>query len=116
MQPFLKIAISALLIYAISELSKRNSFLGALLASLPLVSSLAMIWLWRDTHDPARIAQFSLGVFWLVLPSLLLFALLPPLLTRWHMSFPLALTLASTAAIGAYFVTAAVLKWFEIQI
>jgi hypothetical protein len=116
MQPLLKILISALLIFAISELSKRSSFAGALLASLPLVSIMAMIWLWRDTHDAARIAQFSTGVFWLVLPSLVLFALLPPLLTRWQVAFPLALTLACAATIVAYFLTAAVLKRFGIQI
>lgn len=116
MQPVLKILISALLVFAISELSKRNSFLGALLASLPVVSILAMIWLWRDTHDVGRIASFSTGVFWLVLPSLVLFALLPPLLTRWHFSFPGALALGCTATVIAYFITSVVLKRFGIQI
>ena len=116
MQPILKILISALLIFAISELAKRSSFLGALLASLPLVSILAMIWLWRDTHDAARLAHFSTGVFWLVLPSLVLFALLPPLLTRWHLRFPLALALGCAATVIAYLVAAAVLKRFGIRI
>ena len=116
MQPLLKIVISAFLIFAISELAKRSSFFGALVASLPIVSLLAMIWLWRDTHDAARLAQFSVGVFWLVLPSLVLFAILPPLLTRWQLSFPLALSLSCAATIVAYFVAAAVLKRFGITI
>jgi cobalamin synthase len=116
MQPLIRILVSALLIYAISELSKRSSFAGALLASLPLVSILAMTWLWRDTHDPVRIAQFSTGVFWLVLPSLALFALLPPLLTRWKFSFPLALAIGCAVTVLAYFATAALLKRFGMHI
>ena len=115
-QPILKILVSAFLIFAISELAKRSSFFGALIASLPLVSILAMIWLWRDTHDASRLAQFSTGVFWLVLPSLVLFALLPPLLTRWHFSFPSALAIACAATTVVYFLAAAVLRRFGIHI
>lgn len=48
MQPILKIAISAILIFVVAELAKRSSFFGALIASLPLVSIIAMIWLWRE--------------------------------------------------------------------
>jgi hypothetical protein len=116
MQPVFRILISALLIFAISELAKRSSFLGALLASLPLVSILAMIWLWRDTHDAARLAQFSIGVFWLVLPSLVLFALLPRLLTRWHYSFPVALLFGCGATVIAYLLVAALLKRFGVAL
>jgi uncharacterized membrane protein (GlpM family) len=116
MQPFIKIVVSALLVFLISELAKRSSFFGALTASLPLVSLLAMIWLWRDTHDPARIAQFSLGVFWLVLPSLVFFALLPLLLTRWHFSFLLSLVIGCAATVLAYFIAAAILGRFGIRI
>ena len=116
LQPILKILVSAFLIFAISELAKRSSFLGALVASLPLVSILAMIWLWRDTHDASRLAQFSTAVFWLVLPSLVLFALLPPLLTRWRFGFPAALAIGCTATVVAYFLVAAVLRRFGIHI
>ena len=65
-----KALISGLLIAAISELAKRSPGIGALVASLPLVSILAMIWLWRDTGDTARIADLAYSTFWLVLPSL----------------------------------------------
>jgi hypothetical protein len=116
MQPILKILISAVLIFIISEVAKRSSFFGALIASLPLVSILAMIWLWRDTHDASRLAQFSTGVFWLVLPSLVLFALLPPLLTRWRFGFPVALVIGCAAMVLAYFLAAALLKRFGIRI
>ena len=78
----LKFAISAAVIVAVSEISKRSSFIGGLLASLPLTSLLAFIWLWRDTRDNAKIAALSTSIFWLVLPSLILFIVLPILLKR----------------------------------
>lgn len=112
----LKIAISALLIFAISEISKRSSLAGALVASLPLVSILSMIWLYFDTKDVTRIAAFSTGVLWLVIPSLVMFALLPPLLLRWHFSFPVALAMACLATVAAYFLMIPVLKRFGIGI
>lgn len=115
MQPFIKILLSALIIYAVSEVAKRSSLFSALLASLPLVSILAMIWLWRDTHDAVRVARLSAGIFWLVIPSLALFALLPPLLLRWNLSFPIALALACSATLLCYAALIAVLKQFRIQ-
>ncbi len=102
MPDVLKILLSALLIYAIAEISKRSSAFGAVVASLPLVSILAMIWLYHDTRDVTKIAQLSQGIFWLVLPSLTLFALLPPLLLRWTLGVPLALGLACSATVVAY--------------
>ncbi len=110
MNPILKIALSALLIWGISEISRRNTSLAALLASLPLISVLAMIWMYHDTHDVTRIAQFSWSVIWYVVPSLILFALLPPLLTRWHFPFYMALAVASLATVAGFFVMKAVLK------
>jgi hypothetical protein len=110
MNPLLKILISALLIWSISEISRRNTSIAALLASLPLISLLAMIWIYHDTHDVARIADFSWSVIWYVLPSLVLFALLPPLLTRWQIPFYPALLIASAATIAVFFIMKAILK------
>ncbi len=116
MQPLLKILLSALIIFAVSEVAKRNSGLGALLASLPIISLLAMIWLWRDTHDTVQVARLSTGILWLVIPSLVLFALLPPLLLRWHLSFWLALAMACFATVLCYTALVAVLKYFRVQL
>ena len=46
-----KILISAILIALISEVSKRSTFFGAILASIPQVSVKAMNWLYFDTND-----------------------------------------------------------------
>lgn len=78
----LKIAITTLLIVLISEIAKRSSFWGAVLASIPIVSVLAMIWIYTETKDIEKISQFSISVFWLVIPSLVLFILLPLLLKK----------------------------------
>ena len=64
----------------VSELAKRSSFWGAALASLPLTSLLAFVWLYLDTGDIQKVSSLSQGIFWLVLPSLLLFVVLPLLL------------------------------------
>lgn len=76
----IKAVISAILIVAVSEVAKRNPGFGALIASLPLVSVLGMIWLWRDTGDPARMAAHAQATFWYVVPSLPMFLLIPFLL------------------------------------
>ena len=73
----LKAAISGLLIALASEIARRNAGLGALIASLPLVSVLAMIWLWRDTGDTQRIADHAAATLWYVAPSLPMFVLIP---------------------------------------
>ena len=75
-----KVVFTAVLIVLISEIAKRNSFWGALLASLPLVSVLAIMWIYIDTKDVERISALSRGVFWLVISSLPFFLLLPVLL------------------------------------
>jgi hypothetical protein len=94
----IRYAVSAVLVVAVSEAARRVSWLGALLASLPLVSVLGMAFLWHDTHDPARVARLSIGIFWLVLPSLALFAALPVLLRRGVGFYPaLAVGCALTA-------------------
>jgi hypothetical protein len=62
--------------------------------SLPLVSVLAFIWLWRDTGDTVRIAALAQSTFWFVLPSLPMFLVLPVLL-RSGAGFWLSLALGS---------------------
>lgn len=78
----IKAVISGVLVATVSEVAKRNPGLGGLIASLPLVSVLGMMWLWRDTQDVERLAAHSTGTFWFVLPSLPMFLLIPALLRR----------------------------------
>ncbi|NCU11058.1 MAG: DUF3147 family protein [Sphingomonadaceae bacterium] len=77
-----KAVISAIIIVIVSETARRIPGTGALIASLPLISVLGMIWLWRDTQDAVRMAEHSAATFWYVLPSLPMFLLIPVLLKR----------------------------------
>lgn len=77
-----KVVVTAVLVVLISEISKRSSFIGAVLASVPLTSVLAMLWLYIDTGDINRVSELAGSVFWLVLPSLALFIALPVLLAQ----------------------------------
>ena len=110
-----KTIISALIIVAVSEVSKRSSLLGAVLASLPLVSYLGMVWLYIDTGSVEKVSQLSTSVFWMVIPSLSLFILLPMLLKR-GLNFYLALLLATVIMVAVYFTMIYVLKGLGITI
>jgi hypothetical protein len=100
---------------AVAEISKRSSFLGGLLASLPLVSFLALIWLYLDTKDTAKVAWLSTSIFWLVLPSLAFFVALPPLL-KLKMNFYASLGLATAFMLAGYGVMLVVLKKFGVNL
>ena len=97
----LKIGLSALILVAIAEVAKRSTFWAAAVASLPLTSLLAFVWLYLDTGDVQKIATLSGSIFWLVLPSLLLFVLLP-LLLRSGLGFWFSLAVSSAATALAY--------------
>ena len=76
----IKAALSGILIAIISEVAKRYPGFGGLIASLPLVSVLGMIWLWRDKPDASNMAAHAEATFWFVLPSLPMFLLIPAML------------------------------------
>jgi len=82
MQYILKIIVTALLVTGISELAKRYTSVAAILASLPLTSILAFIWLYQDTKDKQKVSDLSYGIFWMVLPSMLFFVILPFLMKK----------------------------------
>lgn len=103
MFPFVaKAAISGVIAALVAEIARRYPGWGGLVASLPLTSILAMIWLWRDTGDQAQIAALSGSIFWFILPSLPMFLALPALL-RSGLGFwaSLGLVIAGTLALYA---------------
>jgi hypothetical protein len=79
---FLKASISGVVIAAASGVARKYPGFGGLIASLPLVSILGILWLWRDTRDPIRIADHAQATFWFVLPSLPMFVLMAWMLRR----------------------------------
>lgn len=111
----IKVLISAILIAAISEIAKRSSVLGAILASIPLLSVLAMVWLYVDTRNALEVSNLSIAIFWLVIPSLILFVTLP-LFIHWQWNFYLALLTAIVLTVIAYFVMLFILAKVGIKI
>jgi len=97
----IKAALSGILIAIISEVAKRYPGFGGLIASLPLVSVLGMIWLWRDKPDAANMASHAEATFWFVLPSLPMFLLIP-LLLRQGLSFWASLAIGCAVTIALY--------------
>ena len=110
-----KIVVTTALIVLISEVSKRSTLIGAILASVPVVSVLAMIWLYSETRDAAQVATLARSVFWLVLPSLVLFVMLPLLLER-GLNFYVSLAASIGVTIIGYYVTIAVVRYFGLRL
>ncbi|MEQ3763385.1 MAG: DUF3147 family protein, partial [Alcanivorax sp.] len=77
-----KYAVTAGLIVLISEVAKRSDKLGALIAALPMVTILAMIWLYVEKQPDAKIANHAWYTFWYVVPTLPMFLIFPTLLPR----------------------------------
>ena len=97
----IKATLSGILIAIISEVAKRYPGFGGLIASLPLVSVLGMVWLWRDKPDPANMASHAEATFWFVLPSLPMFLLIPAML-RNGFSFWASLLAGCAMTIALY--------------
>ncbi|QCI78821.1 DUF3147 family protein [Hankyongella ginsenosidimutans] len=97
----LKAAVSGMLIAVASTLAKRYPGFGALVASLPLVSVLGMMWLWNDKPDAENMAIHAGATFWYVLPSLPMFLLIPAML-RQGAGFWVALGAGCALTIALY--------------
>jgi hypothetical protein len=114
-ESLVKVLTTSVIVVAAAETAKRSPVLGAIIASLPLTSLLAMIWLWIDTKDVEKVAALASGIFWLILPSLTLLLVLPWLLRKgWPFVPSLLIGIALTAA--SYFAMLAVLKRFGITV
>ena len=97
----IKALVSGTIVAAVSEIAKRYPGIGALIASLPLVSVLGMIWLWHDKPDVETMADHAGATFWYVLPSLPMFLLIP-LLLRHGVPFWIALLAGCVLTIALY--------------
>jgi len=115
LQLLIKAGLSGLLIALIAEVGKRSPTAAVLIVSLPLVSVLGMIWLYRDTGDSERLSVHASATFWYVLPSLPMFLLCP---WRWRrgVDFHLGLLLGCAVTVLLYLLTRAALARFGLAI
>jgi hypothetical protein len=107
--------LSGVIIALIALIGRKAPALAALVASLPLISILGMIWLWRDTTDAKLLADHAEATFWYVLPSLPMFLVIPWLLRAGH-SFWLALSAGIILTILLYLVTIGIAARFGVRL
>lgn len=110
-----KVLLTAVVVVAVAEIAKRSSLWGAVLASLPLTSLLAFVWLYLETGNAEGIAALSQGIFWLVLASLPLFLVLPALLRAGWPFWP-SLAGACVVTVAAYFALVWGLRQFHVSL
>lgn len=111
----IKRALSGIIIAVVSEIARRSPSFEALIVSLPLVSLLAILWLWRDTGDVEQIANLAQSTFWYVLPSLPMFLILPAML-RAGIRFWLKMGATCALTVLLYIITAWSLAKFGINL
>lgn len=111
----IKIILTSVIVVVVSEIAKQSSFIGSILASVPLVSVLAMMWLYLDTRDTSKVIDLSKGIFWLVIPSLTLFLVLPIML-KHGFNFYTSLCISIGATSISYYVLILLLNQFGIKL
>ena len=111
----IKLIISSGIITIVSEISKKSSFIGGLVASIPLISVLSMIWLYIDSKDIEKIKNLSTSIFWMVIPSLILFLSLP-ILINIGFNFWFSLIIAIILTIIFYILTILILSHHGIKL
>ena len=98
-----KIGLTALIIFAVVQVSERSTLLAAVLASIPIVSVLAMMWMNHEGQSTEEISLFAKEIVWLLIPSLLMFIVMPLLIDRGWEFYPALGAGLATTIIG-YFV------------
>ncbi|MFN2361925.1 MAG: DUF3147 family protein [Marinobacter sp.] len=109
-----KYAITAALIVLISEVAKRSDKVGALIAALPTVTILAMIWMYVENQSGEKIANHAWYTFWYVLPTLPMFLMFPFLLPRF--GFWVSLAISAAVTIICFVTLAVIAKRFGVYL
>ena len=110
-----KLLVSAGIIVLISELSKKLPLLASLVASLPLISVLGMIWMYGEKVETEKIAAHAEGTFWYVLPSLPMFLVMPWMMKK-GISFPASLSMGIVLTGKLYFLMTRMLAKFGLNL
>lgn len=110
-----KYAVTALIIVLVSEVAKRTDRVGAMIAALPLVTILAMIWLYVEKQPMAKISNHAWFTFWYVMPTIPMFLLVPWMLNR-GIGFWLSLSAGAVLTVACFAVTVVVAKRFGVDL
>ena len=115
LQTVIKLLLSSGIIVIVSEIAKKNTLIGGLIASIPHVSVMAMVWLYIATKDIENINALSKSILWMVVPSLALFISLPVLL-KSGVNFYICMGISILVTMGCYWLTIAALAKFGIKL
>jgi hypothetical protein len=110
----IKYLVTAGVVVAVSEIAKHNDRLGALMASLPLVTLLTLFWMYFENQSPAKIANHAYYTFWYVIPTLPMFLVFPWLFTK--MGFWGAISASAVITVVCFLGFALFLRRFGIQL
>ena len=109
-----KYLITAAVVVLVSELAKRSDKLGGLIAALPLVTVLTLIWLYVENQPTSKIANHAWYTFWYVVPTLPMFVVFPTLLPRY--GFWSSLLASVFITMGSFAIFAIVVRRFGIEL
>ena len=112
---FIKVFISSAIIILVSEIAKKDNLFGSLIASIPLVSVLSMIWLYVDTNDINKVKALANGILWMIVPSMSLFIVLP-ILINFGIQFYLSLTISILVTMVCYLLTISFMNYFGFKV
>lgn len=110
----IKYLLTSAIVVGVSEFAKRSDRVGALIAALPLVTVLALIWLHVENQPQAKIANHAWYTFWYVVPTLPMFLAFPALLGR--IGFWPTLVASIVLTIVCFTVFALVVRRFGIEL
>ena len=99
----------------VSEIAKRKSIFGSIIASIPLVSVLSMIWLYIDTGDLNKVKALANGILWMIAPSFVLFIIFP-ILINYGFKFYSSLLIAVLFSMLCYGLTIFIINYFGFKI
>ena len=111
----IKTLITAVVVVVVSEIARRSSLFAGLIASIPLVSFLAIIWLYWETKNSQKIVDLSYSIILMIIPSLTFFIVLP-FVMKLQSSFVISMIIATVSTIIAYWLFIVLLGKFGISI
>ena len=111
----IKTIITAVVVVIISEIAKRSSFFAGVIASIPLTSFLAFIWLYWETQNSQKVIDLSYSILLMIIPSLTFFIILP-LALKLESSFIVSMILATISTVLAYWFFIVLLNKFGVNI
>ena len=110
-----KIVLTALIIFSIAQISERSTLMAAVLASIPIVSVLSMMMMFQEGQTALEISAFARDIVWLLIPSLLIFIVMPWLIESRSWDFYPALAAGLACTVTGYFLMVQTMEKFGLS-